>query len=106
MAEQNFTALDASGRTCAGASKGVKTKKGGEAWALSQSSKDPAKVTAAKQALKGKLSKPMLKKSNTKKTPQASLVSFVTDRCRSAMLRCMLRRLATCRTASCRPGCM
>lgn len=29
---------------------------------LNQSNKDPAKVTAAKQALKGKLSKPMPKK--------------------------------------------
>ena len=46
----------------AGAAKGVKAKKGGEAWMLNQSNKDPAKVTAAKQALKGKLSKPMPKK--------------------------------------------
>ncbi len=36
---------------------------------LNQSNKDPAKVTAAKQALKGKLSKPM-----PKKTAQVSFV--------------------------------
>lgn len=48
---------------CAGPPQaGVHTKKGGEAWTLSQSTKDPAKVTAAKQALKGKLSKPVAEK--------------------------------------------
>ena len=48
--------------TGAGAAQGVKAKKGGEAWMLNQSNKDPAKLTAAKQALTGKLSKPMPKK--------------------------------------------
>lgn len=41
---------------------GVHSKKGGEAWTLSESTKDSAKVTAAQQALKGKLSKPMSEK--------------------------------------------
>ena len=48
--------------TGAGAAQGVQAKKGGEAWMLNQSNKDSAKVTAAKQALTGKLSKPMPKK--------------------------------------------
>lgn len=48
---------------CAGPPKGgLNTKKRGEAWTLSQSTKDPAKVTAAEHALKGKLSKPVAKK--------------------------------------------
>lgn len=47
---------------CAGPVKKVKSKSGGEAWALNQSSKDPARVTAAKQALTGKLSKSIPKK--------------------------------------------
>ncbi len=54
---------------CAGAFKGVRAKKGGEAWTLSQSRKDPAKVTAAKQALKGKLCKPMPKKTTQARHP-------------------------------------
>ena len=47
---------------CAGLLKNVKPKSGGEAWALNQSSKDPVRVTAAKQALVGKLSKSAPKK--------------------------------------------
>ena len=50
----------------------MKTKKGGEAWTLSQSSKDPAKVNAAKQAVNSRLSKPVPKKTNARKTPQVS----------------------------------
>lgn len=52
---------------CSGVSKAAKAKKGGEAWTLSQSSKDPAKVNAAKQALKGKLSGPLTKKASASK---------------------------------------
>lgn len=49
-------------RRCAGTPKHVKSKSGGEAWALNQSSKDPARVTAAKQALTSKLGKSVPKK--------------------------------------------
>lgn len=48
--------------SCAGVPTAAKSKSGGEAWALHQSSKDPARVTAAKQALTGKLSKSVPKK--------------------------------------------
>ncbi|KAL3148288.1 hypothetical protein ABBQ38_013754 [Trebouxia sp. C0009 RCD-2024] len=53
----------------AGPVKKVKSKSGGEAWALNQSSKDPARVTAAKQALTGKLSKSIPKKPVQAKAP-------------------------------------
>ena len=62
-----------SGLTHTGSAKAVKNKKGGEAWTLNQSSKDPRKVNAAKQALTGKLSKPVLKKPTAaQKSPQVA----------------------------------
>ncbi|KAL3136932.1 hypothetical protein ABBQ32_006538 [Trebouxia sp. C0010 RCD-2024] len=53
----------------AGTPKHVKSKSGGEAWALNQSSKDPARVTAAKQALTSKLGKSVPKKPVQAKAP-------------------------------------
>ena len=52
-----------------GASQDIKSRKGGKAWSL-KSAKEPKKVIAAKKAIAGKMSKPVIKK----KTQVQSLI--------------------------------
>ena len=53
-----------------GASQDIKSRKGGKAWSLNQSAKEPKKVIAAKKAIAGMISKPVIKK----KTQVQSLI--------------------------------